>query len=157
MCEYDPCLALAAGLVLVYFQRPMRLSKAVEHPYSRAKGWCGDVMRVKLSDQKASDYRRIAMLGDAWGRRLDALGATFWMLRWLAGASAAKYAVERDARYRALLHLLESTAPGEERRAAFRDLMAKSPKLGRSGARATMKAKLSGGGGEVRAEAGAVT
>lgn len=122
----------------------MKISPAVKNPYRRAKGWCHATpdVRIELTRQQASDYRRVASLGNAWGNKLDALGASMWMLRWVAGAAAPRHMLERELRYRSLVRLLEETAPGEDRRLAFRALMASRPKLGASGERAEKKRQL---------------
>jgi hypothetical protein len=55
--------------------------------YSRAVGWlrADPGVRVPLSRQRRSDYRRIAALPPPWGHVLDELGAPYYLVRWVAG------------------------------------------------------------------------
>lgn len=43
-----------------------------------------------LSPQQISDYERIAALPPALGRRLDRMGAPFYVLRWVAGPAGCR-------------------------------------------------------------------
>lgn len=76
--------------------------------YSVAREWVrtSPLVRRKLGAQQASDFRRIARLPLVWGARLDELGATYRMLRWVAGPSDPMLADVRARRYDALAELL---------------------------------------------------
>jgi len=83
-----------------------------------------------LTAGRANDFQRIARLEVAWGTRLDALGACYEFVKWVAGAAGAAYALERERRYRAIVKLLENSTP-EERWRKFETLRAASPRLGK--------------------------
>lgn len=76
--------------------------------YSAARDWCrySPELRPALSRQRASDCRKIAALGDAWGLTLDALGASYRLLRWVAGPGQ-RFASAREARFRAAVRALQ--------------------------------------------------
>lgn len=80
--------------------------------YSRAVAWLRSDPRVRapLSRSLRSDYRRIAALGDTWGGALDALGAPYYLVRWVAGPGV-RDVEERERRYRAACEALRREVP----------------------------------------------
>lgn len=112
--------------------------------YRLARDWwhANPGVRVRLSRQRADDFARIARLGDAWGIRLDDLGASEEMLRWVAGAHGEARVVERERRYQALVALLESPPRDIAVWRAFRALKATLPKVGRAAKRAATLAAM---------------
>lgn len=114
----------------------MGFPDATARPYAAARAWvlAEPARRAPRSTGAANDARAIASLPPSWGERLDALGATYRHLRWLAGAAGAAHVVERCARYEALVWLL-STCKRELRFRAFRALCAEFPRVGRQAKR----------------------
>ncbi|WP_437512346.1 hypothetical protein [Sorangium sp. So ce1099] len=92
--------------------------------YSTAVAWLRSDPRVRapLSRSLRSDYRRIAALGDTWGGALDALGAPYYLVRWVAGPGT-RDVEERERRYRAACEALRHEVPWTV--AAWRALKAK--------------------------------
>ncbi|AUX42583.1 uncharacterized protein SOCE26_040160 [Sorangium cellulosum] len=80
--------------------------------YSTAVAWVRSDPRVRapLSRSLRSDYRRIAALGDTWGGALDALGAPYYLVRWVAGPGL-RDVEERERRYRAACEALRREVP----------------------------------------------
>jgi len=91
--------------------------EAIRNPYAIARAWLRSDPRVRVAvnRQRVSDFHRMLKLGDARGERLDALGACFAMVVWVAGAAAARFQLERDARFAALVALLEEYPPESDR------------------------------------------
>ncbi|WP_438026369.1 hypothetical protein [Sorangium sp. So ce233] len=91
--------------------------------YSVAVAWVRSDPRVRapLSRSLKSDYRRIAALGDTWGGTLDALGAPYYLIRWVAGPGL-RDVEERERRYRAACEALRREVPWTS--AAWRALKA---------------------------------
>jgi hypothetical protein len=98
--------------------------------YFRARTWIGMNARLRpqLPAKRASDFRRIAALGDVWGLRLDELRASYRMVRW---AGAPKFIADREARYRALVKLLEEHAEARDLGKRFAELQESMPAVGR--------------------------
>lgn len=59
-------------------------------PYARTLDTLKTGDLSSLSPQQVSDYARIAALPPALGRRLDRMGAPFYVLRWVAGPAAVR-------------------------------------------------------------------
>ena len=93
------------------------------------------LVREKLSPQLEANFRSIDRLGDAWGLHLDALGASYRMVRWVG---APKLQADREKRYRAVVAIFaeESEAPIGRR---FLAVAASMPKVGRQAKRAERK------------------
>jgi len=110
----------------------MAQGRRIDNPYSVACEWiaASPRVRVALTAGRANDFRRISRLEPAWGQRLDALGVTYDMIRWVAGAAGPAYALERETRYRKLVRVLETATP-EQRWARFEEIRQASPRLGR--------------------------
>lgn len=68
-------------------KRSPGIRKAIERPYARARAWftASADARPRLSRAQLSDFRRIKELGEHWGKQLDELGATYQVVRWVAG------------------------------------------------------------------------
>jgi hypothetical protein len=107
---------------------------AREGYYFRARAWvaASPRVRVAISPNRARDFRRIAALNDAWGLRLDELRASYRMVRW---AGAPRYVAEREARYRALVKLLEEHGAERDVGKRFAALVERMPVVGRWAAR----------------------
>jgi hypothetical protein len=65
------------------------------------------LVRVRLSKQQRSDFRRIARLPAAWGHELDRLGASYAQTRWVAGL-VRESLPETERRFRAIVELLQA-------------------------------------------------
>jgi hypothetical protein len=102
-----------------------------DNPYSTARDWlrASPAIRRAISRQRRSDYRRIAQLGDAWGLRLEELGASYRLLRWVAGPGCAG-ASQREARYRGAVRAL---LDGPMSRVRFAALTLEFPRMRRTG------------------------
>ena len=77
------------------------VQEQVKRPYQRAVEWlrAPAERKQKLSAPQRSDWRRIAELG-VFGEKLDALGAPFYLVRWVA-APGRKRPVMVEQRFRA--------------------------------------------------------
>ena len=91
-------------------------------PCTVARAWVASP-ELPLSRSRALQYQKIAALDLAWQRRLDELGASFRMVRWVSTPGPGKRRAEVDFRYRALVKLLE----GKSEYVSFRDLCAAFP------------------------------
>jgi hypothetical protein len=113
---------------------PIKPSPLREGYYCRARAWlaASPRVRVAISDDRARHFRRIAGLGDAWGLRLDELGAGYRMVRW---AAMPRFIAEREARYRALVKLLEEHGAAWDLGRRFGELTRSMPKVGRQAQR----------------------
>jgi hypothetical protein len=103
------------------------LQRKVEDGYERACDWLKTSRRVPtatLSRQRRSDFRRIKMLGDRRALELQRLGATFRVLRWVAGA--ARSPAEMEERFRAARKALQH---GPLTEARWRELVKSRPAL----------------------------
>ena len=71
----------------------------VKKPFQRALAWvrAPRERRQTLSKSRASDWRRIAELGDM-GTRLDALSAPYYVVRWVA-APGRRRPILREQRF----------------------------------------------------------
>ncbi|WP_437316704.1 hypothetical protein [Sorangium sp. So ce385] len=80
--------------------------------YSEAVAWLRSDPRVRapISRSRRSDFRRIAALGDTWGGTLDALGAPYYVVRWVAGPGT-RDVEERERRYRSACDALRREVP----------------------------------------------
>lgn len=98
-----------------------------DRPYSGARDWlnASAAVRIPVSPQRVSDYRRIAALGDAWGLTLEQLGANYGLVRWVAGPGLSDRP-QVEARYRAAIAMLR-TEPWSEK--AFGELRARFPRV----------------------------
>ena len=110
-----------------------RRETRIRGPYSLAVEWWRSVpgARPWLSVSRAGDLDRIAHMGDAWGKSLDAAGATEEMLRWVAGAHGDRWVAQREARYLALRKLLAEHGSERGIYRRFLALKASMPKVGR--------------------------
>jgi hypothetical protein len=110
--------------------------------YSKACEWlrAKPAVRTALTRSQLSDYRRIAALGDARGKRLDELGASYGLTRWIAGP-VFKDAALCEQRYRAALRAL---AEGPVRHSQLRALQASSTKLAPTRATRLVRLALEG-------------
>jgi hypothetical protein len=107
---------------------PWKVSR-IENPYAVACGWLNSDPRVRFKRRRASasSYKSIAHLDRGWGERLDALGVTMREIVWLAGATGHAHGAQREARYLALVEMLEHPVPGESRARAFARVKASLP------------------------------
>lgn len=111
--------------------------------YYQAVAWCvaAPVARVALSPNRAAEMHRIRSLGVAWGTRLDGLRAGKRMLLWVSDATETRHGAQREARYRAVVALLEGGERGEGENdeaplwRRFVALRAALPKVGRAAKR----------------------
>jgi hypothetical protein len=103
------------------------------NPYRLASSYMAAApeVRVHRSPTMVSDYKRIAALDPLIGRKLDALGANLREVLWVAGCADAKYVVQREARFKALVTLLE-TYKSEAHGRRFNELARSMPKVGRA-------------------------
>jgi len=87
------------------------VQEPVRNGYSRAVAWfrAEAISRMKLTRQQLSDWRRIVLLGDAWGLPLERLGAPYKLLRWVSGPMRRNKG-EAEQRFQAALALLEEAA-----------------------------------------------
>jgi hypothetical protein len=112
---------------------PSPVRPPATNPYAVAVAWWAADPRVRVRRRRsaASDYKRIALLPRAWGARLDAAGATYRQLRWLAGTTGHAYAAAREARYLALVDLLEGPEPSGGVAPAFAQIVERMPRVRR--------------------------
>jgi len=113
--------------------------------YWRACHYCALLERERpvVSRNRHAEQFRIKAVGAAWGTRLDDLRASLEMIRWVADAHAPRFHAHREARYRAVVALLEGGAlEGEDEEdrerplwRRFAVLRAQMPKVGRAAVR----------------------
>jgi len=108
--------------------------------YTVARAWvrADPSIRQVISRQLRLQRERIAELGDAWGYRLERLGASYEQIRWVASPGPGR-ALEREARYRAMCTMLEET-PAADRYKAFIGLQGDMPKFRGAERRARVRA-----------------
>jgi hypothetical protein len=85
-------------------------------------------VRTAISRQRASDFAAIAELGDAWGRKLDDLGAPYRLVRWIAAPRRYRPAAVL-ARYEAACEVLRKHHGLTD--ALFAELTARFPRIHR--------------------------
>lgn len=115
-------------------KRSPGIRKAIERPYARAAAWFTTPAeaRPRLSRSRLSDFRRIKDLGAHVGKQLDELGATYQVVRWVAGPVGCEPTAQL-ARARAVVAALREGPLTHKRFAELREAHPTFRRKGRGG------------------------